>query len=141
MRRISQSTLLLSMLSLLAACGGENKQAQPTNETAPPTAEAPSPVSARPATFGQCMMCHSDVQGRNGIGPSLFAVVGRKAGTLPSYSYSPAMKSETVTWDEATIDRFIQNPREMVPGTKMTFVGLKDPDKRAEVTHYLATLK
>jgi cytochrome c2 len=86
------------------------------------------------------MMCHSDVQGRSAVGPSLFGVIGRKAGTLPGYGYSPAMKAADLTWDEATIDRFVQDPRAVVPGTKMSFAGLKNPQQRADVIHYIATL-
>jgi cytochrome c len=86
------------------------------------------------------MMCHSDVQGRTAVGPSLFGVVGRKAGTMPGYAYSPSLKAAEWTWDEASIDKFIQDPRAMVSGTKMSFAGLKNPQQRGEIIHYLASL-
>ena len=74
------------------------------------------------------------------IGPSLFGVVGRKAGTLPGYVYSPAMKAAGWTWDQSEIDHFITDPHALVPGTKMSFPGLKNPQQRSEITSYLATL-
>lgn len=130
------SGLLLMAASMLAACG-EQKPAEPSSETR----ETGAPPAARPTAFGLCMMCHSDEAGKNGLGPSLFGIAGRKAGSAPGYSYSPAMKAANLTWDQATIDRFIQKPRDVVPGTKMSYAGLNDPQKRAEITRYLATLQ
>jgi len=143
MRKFILLAALLSATCLLSACGGESKQAEPTAEpgqTGAPEPAAPVPA-ARPASFGLCAMCHSDEAGRNGLGPSLFGVVGRQSGAVPGYSYSPAMKSANLSWDEAVIDRYLQDPRAVVPGTKMTFAGVKDAEKRAEIIAYLATLK
>lgn len=138
LRQAIRSGVLLAAASLLAACGGEQKQAEPAGEAERPTGQT---ASERPASFGLCMMCHSDAPGKNGLGPSLFGIVGRKAAEAPGFSYSPAMKAANVTWDEATLDRFMQHPRDVVPGTKMSYAGLNDPEKRAEITRYLATLK
>lgn len=129
--------LILATTALLAACGGGEKQETATGTEA---TTASASTSHRPAAFSQCMMCHSDVQGRMAVGPSLFGVIGRKAGTLPGYAYSPAMKAAGWTWDQAEIDHFITDPHTMVPGTKMSFAGLKNPQQRAEITGYLATL-
>lgn len=132
--------LILATTALLAACGGggQKQEASPSTETEATTTSASA--SARPAAFGQCMMCHSDVKGQMGVGPSLFGVVGRKAGSLPGYHYSPAMQAAGWTWDQAEIDRFITDPHALVPGTKMTFAGLKDPQQRTQVTSYLTSL-
>lgn len=88
-----------------------------------------------------CSMCHSNQAGQNKIGPSLFGVVGRKTGSEPGYTYSPANQGANLTWDEATLDKYLQAPRTVVPGTKMTYGGLKDDTKRANLIAYLATLK
>lgn len=88
-----------------------------------------------------CSICHSVQPGQNKIGPSLFGLVGRKTGSVPGYSYSPANEAANLTWDEATLDKYLQGPRAMIPGTKMTYGGLKDATKRADLIAYLATLK
>ena len=88
----------------------------------------------------QCTACHSAVAGKKLIGPSLFGVVGRKAGT-EDFAYSDANKNSGLTWDEATLDKYLTAPQAMVKGTKMTYAGLKDDTKRADLIAYLATLK
>ncbi len=89
----------------------------------------------------QCTVCHSNQQGKNIIGPSLYGVVGRKAGQIPGFHYSEANRSSGLTWDAATLDRYLTSPRGVVPGTLMTYPGLKDDAKRADLISYLATLK
>jgi len=88
----------------------------------------------------QCTLCHAAQPGRNLVGPSLFGVVGRQSGTLSGYHYSPAMSNAHLTWDAATLGRYLENPRAVVPGTLMAYVGLKDPTQRANLIAYLATL-
>ena len=90
--------------------------------------------------FSRCAACHSAEPGKNGIGPSLAGVVGRSSGAAPDYSYSTAMKNAHITWDAATLDRFLANPQSVVRGTKM-FVDVPDAAARANVIAYLATLK
>ncbi len=92
------------------------------------------------AAFGACAMCHSDTAGKNGIGPSLFGVVGRQAGTAPGFKYSAAMKAAG-TWTPSSLDAFIASPKTAVPGTTMPFGGIKDAAKRADIVAYLGTLK
>ncbi len=86
-----------------------------------------------------CSICHTTNPGRNYIGPSLFGVVGRQSGHVPNYSYSDAMQKAHFTWTPETLDRWLTSPRQFVPGTRMTFPGLKDPKLRADVISYLAT--
>jgi cytochrome c2 len=88
----------------------------------------------------QCSICHSVVAGRNMIGPSLFGVVGRPAGKEPGFHYSPANEKSGLTWDAATLDRYLTSPASVVPHTIMTYAGLKDAKKRADLIAYLATL-
>ncbi len=88
----------------------------------------------------RCSICHSDEKGENKIGPSLFGVVGRKAGTEAGYHYSAANEKSGLTWDEATLDRYLQRPSKAVPGTKMSFAGMPNASQRADVIAFLATL-
>ena len=88
-----------------------------------------------------CMMCHSTVKdGASLIGPNLFGVAGRKAGSLAGYSYSPAMKASGLTWDETTLAKFLMAPSTVVPGTKMTYSGFTKQDDAVSVAAYLAAL-
>ena len=91
------------------------------------------------ADFTTCMTCHAIEQGVNKIGPSLHGVVGRKAGSIEGYTYSAANKGSGITWTEAKLFQYLENPQRVVPGTKMTFPGWSDPQKRADVIAYLKT--
>jgi cytochrome c len=93
------------------------------------------------SVFNKCAICHSPAPGKNSVGPTLFGVVGRHSASVPGYSYSEAMKAANKTWDEATLDAYLTDPKAMVPGTKMSFAGLPKPEDRANVIAYLATLK
>jgi cytochrome c len=88
-----------------------------------------------------CAVCHSAEAGQNKVGPSLFGVVGRKAGTSADYAYSEAMKNSGITWTSDQLDKYLANPKSVVPNTKMIFLGLKNPDDRKAIVDYLASLK
>jgi cytochrome c len=90
--------------------------------------------------FGRCVACHAVQPGLNGIGPSLAAVVGRQSGTEAGYHYSPAMAGAHITWDDASLDKFLTNPQSVVHGTKM-FIGVPDAQQRQDIIAYLETLK
>jgi cytochrome c len=103
-------------------------------------AQSGSP-SAGAATFRlTCGPCHTKEPGHNSIGPSLYGVVGRPAASLPAYSYSPAMKQSQIVWTEENIANFLSSPGARVPGTKMTFVGIAEADRRDDLVAYLKTL-
>ena len=85
--------------------------------------------------YTRCMACHTLAHNR--VGPRHCGLFGRKAGSVPNYAYSTAMKKYGVTWNEETLDRFIENPLKTVPGTKMGYAGVKDPQERADLIAYL----
>ena len=106
------------------------------------SAQATGDAGAGKTLFTQkCGICHSPEKGTNKIGPSLYGVVGRKAGSLPDYTYSDAMKNANRTWNEATLDDYLTNPRAKIPGVKMIFAGLPNGTDRQNVIAYLSTLK
>jgi len=105
------------------------------------SAAASAAPDARPesAAFSACAACHS-VDGSNGTGPSLKGVIGRTSGTAPGFRYSRAMKNAAIRWDEASLDRYLANPQEVVPGNIMPFSGVADAPERAAIIAYLKTL-
>jgi cytochrome c len=102
---------------------------------------AAADVEAGKKTFKLCALCHTAEPGKNKVGPSLFGVVGRKAGSLESYNYSDAMKNFGKTWTPETLDIYLTDPHAVVPGTKMIFPGIKGQTERANLIAYLETLK
>lgn len=87
----------------------------------------------------QCAECHSIKSGRNKKGPSLFGVVGRKAGSIADFSYSDAMKNSGITWTTDKLDDYITHPKKTVPGDKMKFDGLESAGERADLIQFLMT--
>ena len=84
-----------------------------------------------------CAICHTLEAGKNKIGPSLAGVVGRKAGSVSGFTYSAANKNSGDIWDAQTLDTYVADPRKFMPGTKMVFAGLKNPDDREALIEYL----
>jgi cytochrome c len=97
-------------------------------------------AAGRAVFQSNCAICHTIQPNRSLIGPSLFGVVNRPAGQMAGFHYSDANKRSGLTWDPPTLDRYLAAPRQVVPGTLMTFPGLKDPSQRAEVIDFLETL-
>lgn len=105
--------------------------------TAPALAQGGDPIKGK-AVFARCVACHSVQPGEKRIGPSLAGVVGRKAGAVTGFTYSPAMKGAKLVWDVKTLDAFLTKPMAMVPGTRMILSGLPNPADRANLIAYLA---
>ncbi len=97
---------------------------------------------AKPPAFGICGVCHKVDKGApNGVGPNLFAVGGTKAGGVPGFNFSPAMKKSGLTWDKPTLVKFIMEPQKTVPGTKMPYGGLKNQASAEAIADYILSLK
>ncbi len=106
-----------------------------------PIASRAADAAAGQAVFKvQCGICHSPLPGKNIVGPCLFGVIGRKSGTVEGFHYSAANKAADITWTPDVLDKYLESPKSVVPGTTMPYPGLKDDAKRADVIAYLETL-
>ncbi len=106
----------------------------------PLAANAEGDAAAGEKVFAHCAPCHPTKPGENKVGPSLAGVLGRKAGTEPGFSYSQALKGQDITWDEASLNEWLQGPGKFVKGTKMIY-SVPDEKDRQDVIAYLKTLK
>ncbi len=95
-------------------------------------------AAAGEKVFAQCKICHQIGEtAKNSVGPVLNGVVGRAAGSVAGYAYSAANKNSGLTWDEATLREYLTDPKAKVPGTKMAFAGIKDPQKLNDLIAYM----
>lgn len=152
----------VGLVAALGACSPSAEKAE-----APPAAEAPAPAApaaTEPApqpielaitdasgaklsgdpvagkrVFAQCATCHSVNAGENRVGPSLHNIIGREAGEVEGFRYSEANKNSHLVWSEQELFTYLENPRAKIPGTTMAFVGLRNPQQRADVIAYLKT--
>lgn len=153
MRHLGPTAAAVLAISL-AACG----KSEGTSSTPPPVAAAPALSEAEKAAilatypapfatadlangeakFALCKSCHTIVEGgANLTGPNLHGVYGRKAAAHDDYKFSDALKAANITWDAASLDQWLAKPMEMVPGTKMSFAGMKDQKDRTDVMAYV----
>ena len=95
-------------------------------------------VDAGKKVFRKCNVCHTlEEGGKKKIGPNLFGIMGRASGTAEGFKYSKAMLKSGLTWDEATLDKYLTKPKKLVPKTKMRFAGLKKKSQREDLIAYL----
>jgi cytochrome c len=99
-------------------------------------------VAKGKALFAVCKACHSTGEGEpHRTGPNLFGVAGRGSAKAAGYNYSPAMRGANLTWDDATMDKWLTKPSALVPKTKMIYAGQPDPEKRKALIAYMKSLK
>jgi nitrite reductase (NO-forming) len=113
-----------------------NGQASPAQK--PLAAAMIGDAAAGKLVFRKCQACHSLEPAKNGLGPSLAGIVGKSAGSVSNFNYSPAMKASNITWDIAVLDAYLSDPQKRIPGNKMPFPGLKTANERNDVIAYLA---
>lgn len=117
--------LIVAVALMLSACLSE-------------AAFAADTASGEQLFNNNCRTCHSWKEGDNRLGPSLHGVVGRKSGSVPGFSYSQSMKQANLTWDEATLDKFIANPDGVVQNNNMKpFNGITDAATRKQIVEFL----
>lgn len=124
------------------------EQAKAAGGGAPASQEQPLPqrLAAADAGKGQadikvCQSCHNFAEGAGAkVGPDLYGVVGRQKASVPGFAYSDALKKLGGTWTYEDLDQFLSKPSALAPGTKMTFAGLAEGDKRADVLAYLKSI-
>lgn len=115
--------LVPATLAAIAICAGAARAAD---------------VEAGRKVYNACKTCHVLEAGKKKIGPSLHGVFGRTAGTVDGFNYSPAMKASGIVWDDATMRRYLKNPKEMVKGGRMAFAGIKSDADLDNLIAYLA---
>ena len=103
-------------------------------------ANTADPVKGK-KVFKKCVACHSLQEGKKKIGPSLYKLLGRKAGSVEGYKYSKAMKNSDVVWDEESLDKFLTKPRKFIPKTKMSFRGIKKKSLRDDLISFFKQLQ
>ena|SRR3954464_292571 len=97
-------------------------------------------AAAGKASFNKCLPCHSIGEGaKNKVGPELNGLDGRKSGTAPDYNYSDANKNSGITWNEAEFKVYIKDPKAKIPGTKMTFAGIKNENEVNNLWAYVSS--
>ena len=88
----------------------------------------------------QCAACHAVTAGRTMVGPTLAGIVGRQSGSVEGYRYSDANRRADLVWTPGVLDSYLANPRAVVPGTTMSYAGLRDERQRSDLITYLETL-
>jgi cytochrome c len=126
------------LISCLAACTFAAATGIAGAAEAPVTTSVHGDPAHGKTLYQACQACHSIDD--NDLGPRHRGVVGRRAGSVADYNYSPALKNSGLTWDPTTLDRWLSNPSALVPGTKMFFT-IPDAQARADIIAYLAELK
>lgn len=112
----------------LAAAGGAMAQSAGS--------AAGDPVRGK-SVYARCAACHDLNTGATRLGPSLKGVVGRTSGTMPNFNYSQALKDKAVVWDATSLDAFLSGPSKYVPGNRMAFPPLANPQDRADLIAFL----
>lgn len=130
------SFVLISLSSFLVACSGETTSVPQLDQSSPATEMTSMERGA--ILYKRCKACHTLGEGeRNKVGPNLWQVFGKTAGTREDFNYSSAMANSGIVWTDETVSAYLENPAEYIPGNRMSFAGLRKEDDRAAVIEYL----
>jgi len=107
-----------------------------------PTVASAQDAEAGKKLWNKCAPCHAIGPGaKNKVGPELNGVLGRAAASVEGFAYSDALKKSGITWDDANLHKWLENPKALVPGTKMLFPGVKDETQRDDLIAYIESFK
>ena len=159
MVRMKTVAAVMALSILAAGCSGGGSE---SSEPAADTVKAEAPVDTGPpaaddvatldgvayasltgdaeagkSSFNQCRTCHVIDPGMNRLGPSLANIVGREAGGVAGFNYSPATADSGIIWTEEKLNQFLEKPARVIPKTKMFYAGMPDPQARANLIAYL----
>ncbi len=138
--RLVATAFAFVMLSAAAAFSQAAPPAAPASTAGAFATLPPGHAEDGATVFKKCAACHRvGPTAANAVGPALNGIVGRPAGTYPAYAYSTANKDSGVTWTPDVLAAYLPDPKGFLPGTKMSFVGLKMPQEVADVIAYLKT--
>jgi cytochrome c len=127
-----------SSILVMAASGAAYLLLMSSASAQAPAAQGADAAAGQQVFNNACRTCHTVKEGDNRQGPNLYKIVGRKAGSLPGYGYSSAMKEADFVWDADKLDRFMANPDATVSGNNMKpFSGLASADDRAKIIAFL----
>ena len=125
---LAGATLAVAMIALAGPAAGAALEAAAA-------APAGTDIKAGEQVYGRCLACHALAYDRTG--PRHCGLFGRRAGSVPGFSYSEAMKRSGIVWDSKTLDRFLSNPTQAVPGTSLGYAGVPGQTERANLIAYL----
>ncbi len=130
--------LLIFVTALIAGCGsGSGPAAEPESYDIGELI-ASADLERGEKLFLQCRACHTLGRGQgHKAGPNLYGVIGRQAGTAPGFDYSEALKNSGIVWSAETLDAWLRQPRDLVPGNRMIFMGIGKARDRASLIAYL----
>lgn len=141
MSNFNKLTLVIAVSLLAASCSSDENP--PSNDSAAEKiafADLNGDAQNGEQLFAQCLSCHSVEGGINMTGPSLAGIMGSTAGSAEGFSYSPAHANSGIVWTEENMFAFLENPRNVIPNTKMIFAGIRDPQDRADVLAHMKTI-